>query len=131
MLSTPMGRTFMKRAAQIFRDERAEGSAVAVETLKGRKLQFVAHLIHRFAWILRSEPWGEWTRNLLNYRGDCRLVYDEEDLLFDGTSYRKFAYYIGCEDIVTTKGAGHLAIKTCPELIAKHIKDFLENRRAA
>ena len=44
MLSTPMGAAFLKRAAQIFRDERSEGNA-GVERLKGRKLQFLS-LIH-------------------------------------------------------------------------------------
>lgn len=130
MLSSPMGKAFLRRAAQIFRDERTEG-VTAVENLKGRKLQFVAHMIHHFAWILRSEDWNFWSQKLYNYRGDCRLIFDKEDLLFDQEAYKKFAMHIGCEDIVPLVGAGHLAIKTRPETIAKLIKEFLSNTAAA
>ncbi|WP_373999195.1 alpha/beta fold hydrolase [Bdellovibrio bacteriovorus] len=130
MLSTPMGRLFLKRAAQIFRDERSEG-VTAIENLKGRKLQFVAHMIHHFSWILRSEDWNFWHQRLYTYRGDCRLIFDTEDLLFDQGAYRKFAHHIGCEDVIALTGAGHLAIKTRPETIAQLIKEFLNDKVAA
>ena len=124
MLSTPMGASFLKRAAQIFRDERSEG-AVSVERLKGRKLQFVAHMIHHFAWILRSEDWQTWNKKLFNYRGECRLIFDESDLLFNQQAYRSFAKHLGCEDLVVLKGAGHLAIKSQPDEVAHHLIEFL------
>ncbi|WP_415062907.1 alpha/beta fold hydrolase [Bdellovibrio sp.] len=130
MLSTPMGRAFLKRSAQIFRDERSEG-VIAVEHLKGRKLQFVAHMIHHFSWILRSEDWSFWHQKLYNHRGECRLVFDKEDLLFNQDAYRKFAMHIGCEDVIALTGAGHLAIKTRPEMISQLIKEFLESTIAA
>lgn len=130
MLSTPMGRAFLKKAALIFRDERAEG-AIAVQTLKGRKLQFVAHMIHHFSWILRSEDWSLWLKKLETYRGHCRVVFDRSDLLFNSEAYREFADHIGCEDVVVLSGAGHLAIKTQPQDISKIIHDFLESRQAA
>ncbi len=130
MLSTPMGKSFSRRAAQIFRDERSEG-VTAVENLKGRKLQFVAHMIHHFAWILRSEDWNFWHQKLLNYRGDCRMIFDKEDLLFDQEAYRKFAKHIGCDDVVSLTGAGHLAIKTRPDVVAKLIMEFLADTSAA
>jgi pimeloyl-ACP methyl ester carboxylesterase len=126
MLSTPMGRGFLKRAAQIFRDERAEGNA-SVENLKGRKLQFVAHMIHHFSWILRSEDWSLWNSKLKEYRGVCRLIFDKQDLLFNHLAYKKFADHINCEDIVALEGAGHLAIKTQPEEISRLIVDFLSS----
>lgn len=130
MLATPMGKSFLKRSAQIFRDERSDG-ATAVENLQGRKLQFVAYMIHHFAWILRSEDWTSWSKKLLNYRGECRLMYDHEDLLFNEEAYKKFAKLIGCEDVIALTGAGHLAIKTRPALIAKHIKELIEEVVAA
>lgn len=130
MLTTPMGKSFLKRSAQIFRDERSEG-ATAVENLQGRKLQFVAYMIHHFAWILRSENWALWNKKLLNYHGECRLIYDQEDLLFDETAYKKFALHIGCDDVITLSGSGHLAIKTNPKLIAKYIREFIEETAVA
>lgn len=130
MLSTPMGRSFLKRSAQIFRDERSSGNA-GVDNLQGRKLQFVAHMIHHFAWILRSEDWGFWHRQLYTYRGECRLIFDSEDLLFDQQAYRHFASHIGCEDIVVLNGAGHLAIKSQPEEVSKLIRQFLSESVAA
>jgi pimeloyl-ACP methyl ester carboxylesterase len=130
MLSTPMGRNFLKRAAQIFRDERAEGK-VAVEHLKGRKLQFVAHMIHHFSWILRSENWSLWNKKLENYDGACRLIFDKQDLLFNEDAYRRFAQVLNCKDIVALSGAGHLAIKTHPENISALILEFLEAQEEA
>lgn len=124
MLMTPMGKSFLQRSAQIFRDERSEGPN-AIENLKGRKLQFVAHMIHHFAWILRSEDWNFWNQQLYNYKGECRLIYDREDLLFSQEAYKKFAMHIGCEDIIPMSGAGHLAIKTRPDHIAQLIRQFL------
>ncbi|UOF02692.1 alpha/beta fold hydrolase [Bdellovibrio reynosensis] len=126
MLSTPMGKAFLRRSAQIFRDERSGDSAIAVENLKGRKLQFVAHMIQHFSWILRSENWKFWNQKLYKYRGDCRLIFDQDDLLFNHQAYSKFAAHIGCEDVITLKGAGHLAIKTQPDEISKFIFEFLE-----
>ncbi|WII73364.1 alpha/beta hydrolase [Bdellovibrio sp. 22V] len=130
MLSTPMGRIFLKRAAQIFRDERSEGS-ISVERLQGRKLQFVAHMIHHFSWILRSEDWQYWHQRLYSHRGECRLIFDQEDLLFDQAAYREFAKHIGCDDIIAISGAGHLAIKTRPEIISQLMLEFLESQIAA
>jgi len=130
LLSTPMGKIFLKRAAQIFRDERSEGT-VAAENLKGRKLQFVAHMIHHFAWILRSEDWNFWHQKLYTYRGECRLIFDTDDLLFSQEAYKKFARHIGCDNQVTLHGAGHLAIKTKPHEIARLIHEFLADKKAA
>lgn len=130
MLSTPMGRAFLKRAAQIFRDERSEG-AIAAQALSGRKLLFVAHMIHHFSWILRSEDWSVWTQKLKAYQGNCRLIFDKEDLLFNPQAYQEFAKEMGCEDVVLLTGAGHLAIKTQPERVGMLIKEFLNNRVAA
>lgn len=130
MLSTPPGRIFLRRAAQIFRDERAEGVG-SMENLKGRKLQFVAHMIHHFAWILRSEDWGSWHQRLCQYRGDCRLIFDKKDLLFSQDAYSKFAKHIGCEDVIALTDSGHLAIKTRPAEISKLIQEFLADVKAA
>ncbi|MGZ3775826.1 MAG: alpha/beta fold hydrolase [Pseudobdellovibrionaceae bacterium] len=130
MLSTPLGRNFLKRSAQIFRDERSEGVA-AIENLKGRKLQFVAHLIHHFSWILRSEDWNFWNKKMNSYKAECCFIYDQEDLLFRPNAYIEFASRIKCDNVITLTGAGHLAIKTQPNIISKHILDFLNKQNAA
>ncbi|WP_413582155.1 alpha/beta fold hydrolase [Bdellovibrio sp. HCB288] len=125
MLSTPMGASFLRKAAHIFRDERSEGP-ISLDRLKGRKLQLVAHMIHHFAWILRSEDWQYWRKKLFHYRGECRFIFDDSDLLFNQDAYRSFAQHIGCEDLVILQGAGHLAIKTKPEVVAQHLLEFLQ-----
>ncbi|WP_413584837.1 alpha/beta fold hydrolase [Bdellovibrio sp. HCB274] len=127
MLSTPMGTSFLKKAAHIFRDERAEG-AISLERLRGRKLQLVAHMIHRFAWILRSEDWQTWNKKLFHYRGECRLIFDDSDLLFNQDAYLKFAQHLGCEDLVILQGAGHIAIKSKPDIVAGHLLEFLHTQ---
>jgi pimeloyl-ACP methyl ester carboxylesterase len=130
MLATPMGRAFLKRSAQIFRDERSEG-AISVEHLKGRKLQFVAHMIHHFSWILRSEDWQFWNHRLYAYSGEVRMIYDQADLLFTEAAYLKFAQHINCADVVSIEGAGHLASKTAPDKIIHLMKEFLHSTKAA
>ncbi|MGZ3769923.1 MAG: alpha/beta fold hydrolase [Bdellovibrio sp.] len=130
MLSTPPGRKFLKRSAEIFRDERSEG-VTAVENLKGRKLLFVAHMIHHFSWILRSENWKFWHQKMDDYCTDCCFIFDNCDPLFSKDAYQKFADHIGCENVIVLSGAGHLAIKTCPEIVSQHIFEFLEKQDAA
>jgi len=130
LLTTPMGRLFLKRAAQLFRDERSEGP-VAIEHLQGRKLQFVAHMIHHFAWILRSEDWHAWNKKLEHFKGSCRMIYDKQDPLFAQEAYIKFAAQIHCTDLIPLTGAGHLAIKSRPETIAEAIREFIQDHKAA
>jgi pimeloyl-ACP methyl ester carboxylesterase len=130
ILMTPMGKSFLRRIAKIFRDERAEGP-IALDHLKGRKILFVAHMIHHFSWLLKSEDWHAWNKRLFTYRGQCRLIFDKSDMLFNEQAYRKFAHHIGCEDIIALTDAGHLAIKTRPELISKKILEFLKGEEAA
>lgn len=130
MLSTPMGRSFLKRSAQIFRDERS-GGVTAIEHLKGRKLQFVAHMIHHFAWILRSENWTFWHDKMSDYCTDCCFIFDTEDPLFHQDAYKEFAAHMGCDNLIALSGVGHLAIKTRPDIVSQHILEFLENQNAA
>lgn len=130
LLATPMGRLFLKRAAQLFRDERSEGP-VAIEHLQGRKLQFVAHMIHHFVWILRSEDWTAWNQKLSQYKGECRFIYDKMDPLFSKEVYVKFAEQMNCHDVHALTGAGHLAIKSRPETIAEMIRQFIQGHSKA
>jgi hypothetical protein len=132
VLATPFGRAFLKKSALIFRDERSEGS-VQVENLRGRKLQFVAYMIHHFFWIIRSEDWTLWQNKLSgdSLAGKYRVIFDKDDLLFSEKSYKSFAELIGCSDIISLSGAGHLASKNCPDQISKHILEFLGSDVAA
>lgn len=126
MLSTPMGKRFLKHAAEIFRNERSQG-VTAIDQLKGRKLQFVSHMIHHFSWILRSENWLFWEEKVKNkHTANCCLIFDEEDPLFHKDSYHNFATHIGCKNIVVISEAGHLATKTSPDIISQHILEFLK-----
>jgi pimeloyl-ACP methyl ester carboxylesterase len=133
ILSTPMGRAFLKKTALIFRDERSEGAS-AIEHLRGRKLQFVAYMIHNFIWVLRGENWPQWRQKTLScfvQAGKCRVIYDKDDLLFAEEAYQHFITHIGCTDVIALTGAGHLASKTCPDLISKYIHEFIKAEDAA
>lgn len=129
LLATPLGRSFLRRAALVFRDERAEG-AVNIETLKGRKLQFVAHMIHHFAWVLRTTDWAYWRQKMQTARAESLLIYDREDLLFHEEHYQNFARNFHCEKVIEMTGAGHLAIKNRPESIAHYILDFFTREKS-
>jgi pimeloyl-ACP methyl ester carboxylesterase len=124
LLSTPIGKAFLKRAAMIFRDERS-GGVGRLDSLKGRKLLFVSHLIYNFAWMLRREDWHWWQEKVAKTDSPTLLIYDREDLLFSREVYLKFAEASRAEKVVELNGAGHLAIKSRPELICRAIHQYL------
>jgi pimeloyl-ACP methyl ester carboxylesterase len=124
LLSTPIGKAFLKKAAAIFRDERSGGIG-RLDTLKGRKLLFVSHLIYNFAWILRKEDWQWWQQQLCSKALNGMIIYDCEDLLFTREVYLKFAYNVRCSKLVELTGAGHLATKSRPESISKVVHEYL------
>lgn len=124
ILSTPIGKSFLRRTAEVFRDARLEG-ATNVEHLSGRKLQFVAQVISHFSWILKNEDWSVWAAQLSQLNHEKLVIYDREDQLFDLDSYRAFVHQLANAYAVETTGAGHLAIKTRPESIAHHLLEFL------
>jgi pimeloyl-ACP methyl ester carboxylesterase len=124
LLSTPIGKAFLKRAAAIFRDERS-GGVGRLDSLKGRKLLFVSHLIYNFAWILRKEDWHWWKQKIASASVQSLLIFDREDLLFNKEVYLKFAQDFRCEKVVELTGSGHLAIKSRPETVAKAMVEYL------
>jgi pimeloyl-ACP methyl ester carboxylesterase len=124
LLSTPIGKAFLKRAAMIFRDERS-GGAGRLDTLKGRRLLFVSHLIYNFSWMLRREDWNWWREKIKNTSSPTLLIYDREDLLFSREVYTRFATDARAEEVLELHGAGHLAIKSRPELICRAIHQYL------
>lgn len=124
LLSTPIGKSFLKRAAAIFRDERSEGAG-RLDSLKGRRLLFVSHLIYNFAWVLRREDWSWWKQKIEKTPLRSLFIFDREDLLFSKEVYLKFSEEIKCEKVIELTGAGHLAIKSRPETIAKDIHEYL------
>lgn len=124
LLSTPIGKAFLKRAAMIFRDERS-GGVGRLDTLKGRRLLFVSHLIFNFSWMLRREDWFWWREKVTKSEFPCLLIYDREDLLFSKEVYVKFAQDLRADKVIELNGAGHLAIKSRPELISRAIHNYL------
>lgn len=128
LLSTPIGKAFLRRAAMIFRDERSGGMG-RLELLKGRRLLFISHLIYNFSWMLRKEDWQWWKSKIENTSFPCLMIFDREDLLFSKETYLNFAALLRAEKIVELTGAGHLAIKSRPETIAQAIHQFLQNSK--
>jgi pimeloyl-ACP methyl ester carboxylesterase len=124
LLSTPIGKAFLKRAAMIFRDERS-GGVGRLDSLKGRRLLFVSHMIYNFAWMLRREDWGWWKDKISVTHFPCLMIFDREDLLFSKDVYLKFTQELRAEKVIELTGAGHLAIKSRPEMISKAIHEYL------
>lgn len=130
ILRTPMGRLFLRRAAQVFRIDRADlwshGSG-----LQGRKLLFVCHVIHHFAFILRQENWRAWKMRLESWTHLSLLIYDDKDPLFQPKTYHDFQDLIGCDITKEVHEAGHIAIQTKPLEIAEMIEEFLDVKRGS
>jgi pimeloyl-ACP methyl ester carboxylesterase len=130
ILRTPMGRFFLKRAAEVFRIERAEFWD-RTQPLHGRKLLFVCHVIHNFAFILRNENWGAWKMRFESWTHMSLLIFDVEDPLFKPKTYYAFQELLGCEATSEVKNAGHIAIQTRPDEIASKMEMFLDVKRSS
>jgi pimeloyl-ACP methyl ester carboxylesterase len=128
ILRTPMGRVFLRRAAQVFRIQRADLWGHTGE-LTGRKLLFVCHVIHHFAFILRHENWRAWKMRLESWTHLSLLIYDAQDPLFQPKTYHHFQELIGCDITKELHSAGHIAIQTKPQEIAVMIREFLDVKR--
>lgn len=124
-LKTPIGKYFLKRSAFVFRDVRAEHDEW-LKNLSGRKLVFVTHVIYKFSWILKSEPWQPWQSRLGFWTHKSFCIYDSEDPLFEKETYLKFGEHIHCKDFLEIKGAGHIAISHCGTEIAQAMLQFLD-----
>lgn len=125
VLRTPIGRFFLKRMTEVFRMERAD-LMERLDGVHGRKLLFICHVIHKFSWILRNENWHLWKLRLETWTHPSLLIFDEEDSLFAKKTYLKFQDLIGCEETFKLHDAGHIAISTQPEIIAKRIIEFFQ-----
>lgn len=127
LLSTAIGKSFLKRAGKIFREE-TEEHIERIHDLRGKKLYFVAHMIAHFSWILRNEDWSEWESQLKKssvfFSQKTCLIYDKEDLLFTQEGYEHFIRLLSLKNVHELIGAGHTAIKTRPEKISKLIRQF-------
>lgn len=124
LFSTPIGKAFLHRSAEIFRDERTDG-VLDIANLKGRKLMFVAHMIHRFSWLLRTADWNDWQSKMKTAKVESLMIYDRTDFLFSPDVYKNFAKDLRCDHVIDLTGAGHLATKTRPETISTRIQGFL------
>lgn len=129
ILRTPMGRFFLKRAAQVFRLERADHWE-RFEDLHGRKLLFVCHVIHNFAMILKKENWTAWKMRLESWTHLSLLIYDHEDPLFEPRTYQHFQELIGCDITREIHQAGHIAIQTRADEISDMMLEFLDVERS-
>ena len=124
-LNSFIGKLFLKKVAFVFRNLQGEFENERVSNLQGRKLQFVAHLLYKFAWIINNERWSLWRYKLEFWTHDCLLIYDVRDPLFRESFYLKFSQTLACENVVQTQNAGHISIVQEPRLIAGAIREFL------
>jgi len=124
-LSLPVGKFFLKEAANIFRNLQGDFEEQRIETMRGRKLQFISHILWNFSWILRNENWQAWKMKLKNWNHDCLLIYDKKDPLFDFHFYDHFSQIISSTNVVTTQGAGHISTTQQSKLIAGAIREYL------
>jgi pimeloyl-ACP methyl ester carboxylesterase len=124
-LASPLGKYFLRQAASVFRNLQATEDQDRIEKLRHRKLQFVAHILWKFSWLLRSEDWSYWEAQLKNWQHDCLLIYDRKDPLFTSEFYDGFAKKLASTNVVTTVDAGHISIVQQPKLIAGVMREYL------
>lgn len=131
ILRSSWGRDFLRSAAEIFRNVDHPVSLDRVQSLEGRKLLFVAHLIERFAWILKKERWHFWESQLNKWNHETFVIYEEQDPLIRYMSYEALARKLGCENSLVTQGAGHISTLNSPHMITWEVMKFLLHKNAA
>lgn len=124
-LASPFGKYFLKQAGSVFRNLQGDFEEQRIESLTGRKLQFVSYILWKFAWILRAEEWAYWEVKLKEWNRDCLLIYDRKDPLFNSDFYDSFAKILASTNVVTTQDAGHISIIQQPKLIAGAMREYL------
>ena len=95
------------------------------QALHGRKLLFVCHIIHNFAFILKNENWYLWRERLDAWTHSSLLIFDQQDPLFEPQTYHRFQELIGCDEVREIHLAGHIATNTRGAEIAQMIAEFL------
>lgn len=128
-LSSRWGKEFLRSSAEIFRNVDHAPSVERVESLEGRRLQFIAHLMLRFSWILRSERWDIWQKKLEFWSHETLMVYDEQDPLIKLSSYEQFSELLGCDQKLITNGAGHISPINSPHMICWEVMKFLVDQK--
>lgn len=130
LLDTQVGQFFLRKAAEIFRIERAEFWE-RFHTLKGRKLDFVSHVIYRFHWLLKNEDWSSWDQQLTQISAPTCLIHSSDDPLFRPMVYEELVHRIHIEEVVTIEDAGHIpTIKKSLE-VSQALKAFIDRKHFA
>lgn len=131
-LATPIGQALVKKLIAAFRDERSRSHAPARE-LAGKKLDFVAHLVFNFTWILHNEDWSAWDNQIRQClrKPTSMVIFDQQDYLFSEQAYQAFAKNLESQKVVATAGGGHLTIKTRPHEICLFIREFMASHQPA
>ncbi len=124
-LSSPVGKYFLKGAANVFRNLQADERVGRIQKLHGKKRQFIAHMLWKFSWLLRTEKWNLWEARLKTWKHDSLLIYERRDPLFTSDFYDGFAKKLASENVVTTVDAGHISIVQQPKLIAGVMREYL------
>jgi len=126
LLSTPVGKIFLRKASVIFSDS-PETNFQRIENLQGRKLLFVTQMIRHFSWIIRNEDWGWWLKKAvaLKSRAHTEMTVSNDDPLFSLISYQKFETGQNFQKINIIQNAGHLISLTQPNEIVSLLTEGL------
>lgn len=124
LFGTPIGSSFLKKCAQIFRPDR-EQAGRALERLTGTKLAFVAGIISHFSWILRNEDWNFWDANLDRLSVPTMMIYTKDDQLFPEAAYERFAHDIKAVRVVALEDGGHIISRSIPATVSHLCDEFI------
>lgn len=127
ILRTPIGRGFIEQSVEIFRSERRH-IFERFSDLKGKKLEFVSFMVHRFAWILKNEDWLHWHSRVAQSGAQFVLIFDPLDPLIRSESYLDFSSHINPIRTVQIKLAGHTVSQSRPEDISKELMLFFKGK---
>lgn len=132
-LKSPLGQKALPRIAEIFQLSwvlKNQMKTKRFSTLSMRQLEFLTHVIYRFAWILRLEDWSFWESRLQFIEAPICLIWGQSDLLFNkGEPERMQKVFERCQ-LHSIANTGHLSMKDNPTPVVHIIKDFLEKKAA-
>ncbi|MEQ1878544.1 MAG: alpha/beta hydrolase [Bdellovibrionia bacterium] len=131
IFKTKWGQALIPKLATHFNVGWLKKRSERFEVLSPKKIRLVVHVMHRFAWILKSERWRFWEDRIRFIESPVCLIWGSEDRLYhENEPERLQAIFPSCR-LHRIHGAGHLIAKESPTQVEAILEKFLPEQKAA
>lgn len=131
LFKTKWGQKLIPKLATHFNVSWLKKRADRFEELTPKKIRLVVHVMHRFAWILKSEKWRFWEDRIRFIESPVCLIWGSEDRLFHESEPERLQSMFPSCRLHRIHGAGHLIAKESPTQVESILEKFFQSEKAA